>query len=200
MKTQYIVKTADSTIYYSDPNFLIRHREDGPAAEVTGGSSYYFLNNQQMTEAEFLAAITPKPEMTPVEAALEFFETGEASERSREAFHKLDRRKTYTRLSGQILTAEVRRLQALLDTPQLPPLPDGLPPLPEGAVYLGRGCSFVTLDRGLFYGWSFNPRYEVEWEDDTWEGDGQNLHYAAPAGSEIVKLNQRAYGIEKRLG
>lgn len=72
------------------------------------------------------------------------------------------------------------------------PLPEGLPPLPQGAVYLGKGGEFRIPDCE-FKGWTANenPKYS-RWSDNegrTLEGDISRLHYAAPADSEIARLN-----------
>ena len=65
-----------------------------------------------------------------------------------------------------------------------------LPPLPEGAVYLGKNGSFLTLSPRTFAGWyvhlgalSWGPRCE------RLDGDADDTYYAAPAGSEIVRVN-----------
>ena len=66
-------------------------------------------------------------------------------------------------------------------------LPEHLPPLPEGAVYLGLGGKFTT--QRLFEGWALYPG-ESFWDDgDRWRGDLLDVHYAAPADSEIARLN-----------
>ena len=41
-----------------------KHRTDGPAIEYTNGYLEWWLNDKQMTEAEFLAATQPVVEMT----------------------------------------------------------------------------------------------------------------------------------------
>ena len=41
-----------------------RHRTDGPAVEYTNGYLEWWLNDKQMSEAEFLAATQPTVEMT----------------------------------------------------------------------------------------------------------------------------------------
>ena len=68
------------------------------------------------------------------------------------------------------------------------PKPDNLPALPEGAVYLGSGCQFKRLPN--FEGWVFNPSFMAAgWQFGEWEGMNWCFDYAAPAGSEIVRLN-----------
>lgn len=72
------------------------------------------------------------------------------------------------------------------------PLPDGIPPLPKGAVYLGRGGEFkVTYNPPHFEGWRNDLTYlPSEWNGSKcWSGDCKDSHYAAPANSEIAKMN-----------
>lgn len=61
------------------------------------------------------------------------------------------------------------------------------PKLPVGAVLLGKGGTFKTI--GLFIGWVFNPKTMEAWEIDRLYGDDSNLIYAAPADSEVARLN-----------
>lgn len=66
-------------------------------------------------------------------------------------------------------------------------LPDWVPPLPEGTVLLGWGDSFKT--NWPFKGWSSNVK-EPNWHlENAWEGADATRLYAAPAGSEIAKIN-----------
>jgi hypothetical protein len=72
-----------------------------------------------------------------------------------------------------------------------PQLPAGLPPLPDGAVHLGRGGTFsapFSFDGWCLLGGSvMTPAY---WHQSDYNiGKHPGLHYAAPAGSEIARLN-----------
>jgi hypothetical protein len=68
-------------------------------------------------------------------------------------------------------------------------LQSGLPPLPENAVYLGKGREFTRGDT-WFNGYAYNLDHpEGRWEAGNWEGNCQSIHYAAPKGSEIARLN-----------
>ena len=40
------------------------HRTDGPAIEYANGGKYWYINDERMTEAEFLAATQPVVELT----------------------------------------------------------------------------------------------------------------------------------------
>ena len=64
-------------------------------------------------------------------------------------------------------------------------LPAWLPPLPEGAVYLGKGGEFLV--QKPFAGWSTGC---IPWsmQPKLW-GCRTDLYYAAPADSEIARLN-----------
>ena len=70
------------------------------------------------------------------------------------------------------------------------PLPSHLPPLPAGAVYLGLGGTF-TIPLYYFKGWSrTDGSADPVWSaSNSWEGDVRTSHYAAPADSEIARLN-----------
>lgn len=80
--------------------------------------------------------------------------------------------------------------------PQEDAKPQNLPepwmePLPEGAVLLGKGKTFKVPASGRFEGWTtycydFSPGWM--WKPD-WSGENEELYYAAPAVSEIAKLN-----------
>ncbi len=43
------------------------HREDGPAMELANGFNYWYLDDEQCTEAEFKAKMAPAKEMTVAE-------------------------------------------------------------------------------------------------------------------------------------
>jgi len=66
-------------------------------------------------------------------------------------------------------------------------LPAGLPPLPEGAVYLGRGGQFRIFEiptQGYYLRVT-----ATDWTASGFSGNDRDWHYAAPADSEVVKLN-----------
>lgn len=70
-------------------------------------------------------------------------------------------------------------------------LPAGLPKLPSGLVYLGLGGTF-----NISSGRSARPTHAclhptvLKWQGPcNWDGTDKDIHYAAPADSEIVKLN-----------
>lgn len=63
-------------------------------------------------------------------------------------------------------------------------LPPGLPPPPSGAVYLPEPLK----GKGPFYGWSLLTE-EGRWDEGEWYGTNPDLFYAAPADSEIARLN-----------
>ena len=46
MKTQYILKNDNVTVYYSDKEMKKVHREDGPAIEYSDGSKDWYLNGK----------------------------------------------------------------------------------------------------------------------------------------------------------
>ena len=50
MRTQYILKNASGTFYYSDKKMTKLHREDGPAIELADGSKYWWLNGKRHRE------------------------------------------------------------------------------------------------------------------------------------------------------
>lgn len=77
------------------------------------------------------------------------------------------------------------------------PLPAPFPPLPAGAVYLGLGGTFKTPASGFsgyylvdttdyFMHWNFKSGI---WEPGVRTRVNERLHYAAPADSEVVRLN-----------
>jgi hypothetical protein len=67
--------------------------------------------------------------------------------------------------------------------------PDYLPPLPVGAFYLGRSGEFKTLSYEIFSGW-FMFEGEPSWGViESLDGGALKAHYAAPADSEIARLN-----------
>lgn len=70
-----------------------------------------------------------------------------------------------------------------------PELPASCPPLREGLVYLGLGKTFATS--GMFKGVWLSCRVDgsTYWEAGNYFGDEFSCHYAAPEGSQIVKLN-----------
>ena len=62
------------------------------------------------------------------------------------------------------------------------------PPLPKNSVFLGKGNEFKRAHSGDFLGWgSYKGRNE--WSFGLWEGTDAEYYYAAPAESEIAKLN-----------
>jgi len=75
-------------------------------------------------------------------------------------------------------------------------LPTGLPPLPSGYVYLGLGGSFKLPPYHLLpIAAAVSPEIsETCWRivENYWSGDSSIRHYAAPADSEIVRLNTPA--------
>lgn len=63
------------------------------------------------------------------------------------------------------------------------------PEPPEGAVLLGKGGTFETGGEP-FAGWYFG--IDKVWTSSArWDGDSEDSYYAAPADSEVVKLNQK---------
>lgn len=69
-----------------------------------------------------------------------------------------------------------------------PELPAHLLPVPEGYVYLGRGDTFEAPRR--FDGYAIDDRPGDAWEASSiWNGGVEGYHYAAPADSEIIRLN-----------
>jgi len=69
--------------------------------------------------------------------------------------------------------------------------PEQIYPLPEGAVLLGRGGEFDTGGK-TFDGWVIDADFRtLKRYIDGYGlyGHNENLIYAAPANSEIVKLN-----------
>jgi len=69
-------------------------------------------------------------------------------------------------------------------------IPSHLPPLPVGTVFLGLGGSFKLLPGSAYF-----KSYTFYKNDHQWSGlesnagDGSRTYYAAPADSEIVRLN-----------
>ncbi len=79
-------------------------------------------------------------------------------------------------------------------------LPEGLPPPPAGYVYLGQGGQFKCSKcfRGAICP---IPNQRVHWTFlHSMEGTSKHAHYAAPADSEIVKLNSMTLEDEIRYG
>ena len=77
---------------------------------------------------------------------------------------------------------------------QQKPLPEGVPDLPEGYVYLGITGDFSFSDSCRTVSiCNMNPRYErgTRWSElaEDWRLNIDGAHYAAPADSEIAKLN-----------
>ena len=71
-------------------------------------------------------------------------------------------------------------------------MPDYLEELPEGYVYLGKGGEFKILsDCRVFAGIACDEVGDFKWDEEEfgWEGISPKLYYAAPADSEIAKLN-----------
>ncbi len=68
-----------------------------------------------------------------------------------------------------------------------PELPAHLPPVPEGCVYLGRGGTF---EAPRTFGGYATSAWDKTWaEEPNWAGNEETYRYAAPADSEIVRLN-----------
>lgn len=69
--------------------------------------------------------------------------------------------------------------------------PDNIPALPEDAVYLGKGGTF-GVPHGGFVGWYIPAFKPVGWVAQYGEpiyGAVDPVHYAAPADSEVARLN-----------
>jgi hypothetical protein len=63
---EYKVKVyADGTKYWCLNGKF--HREDGPAMELANGVNYWYLDDEQCTEAEFKKKMAPAKEMTVAE-------------------------------------------------------------------------------------------------------------------------------------
>ena len=54
--------TNDGIMYWHQNGLL--HRTDGPAVEWCNGTKEWYINGEELTEAEFLAATQPTVEMT----------------------------------------------------------------------------------------------------------------------------------------
>jgi hypothetical protein len=96
-------------------------------------------------------------------------------------------------VSAALVAAGIRWEDAPTGNPLpecLSPLPKGVPPLPEGAVYLGMGKTFKNPKRGFPGFASFGGGDPWEWQDE-WVANSGDLHYAAPANSEIARLNSK---------
>jgi hypothetical protein len=89
-------------------------------------------------------------------------------------------------VSAALLAAGIR----WEDAPTGNRLPEGLPPLPEGAVYLGKGMAFERPKDGFSGFASYGGDDPWEWQG-VWFAHSRDLHYAAPADSEIVRLNKK---------
>ena len=76
---------------------------------------------------------------------------------------------------------------------QQKPLPEGVPALPEGYVYLGIIGDFSFSDSCRTVSiCSMNPKHNaIKWSElaNDWNLSMTGVHYAAPADSEIAKLN-----------
>jgi hypothetical protein len=73
-KEQFIrINKGGSKFYYSDRKMTTTtlHREDGPAYEDVDGNKSWFLNGEELTEAEFNARMNPV-ELTLDEIASKF--------------------------------------------------------------------------------------------------------------------------------
>lgn len=81
----------------------------------------------------------------------------------------------------------IARLNGLGPKIEKPTLPFGVPPLPKGYVYLGKGHTFKK-DKDFVGAYWESGR--ADWKKDTgFEGCVSSFHYAAPADSDIAKLN-----------
>ena len=74
------------------------------------------------------------------------------------------------------------------------PLPAHLPPLPAGAVYLGLGCTFKRPEYMYHHCLAFcnehlDMKNRTDWLSGVWSCADCRCHYAAPADSEIARLN-----------
>ena len=68
-------------------------------------------------------------------------------------------------------------------------LPEGLPPMPEGAVPLGWGGEFALPKSQKFDGYMWEHGDEIWFVSNGINGSSQRIFYAAPADSEIARLN-----------
>ena len=65
IKKYYVTVNEEGTIrWYKDAKCKILHRENGPAVLYADGSKVWYINDNAMTEAEFLAATQPVVELT----------------------------------------------------------------------------------------------------------------------------------------
>lgn len=70
------------------------------------------------------------------------------------------------------------------------PLPAGMPQPPEGMVYLGKGYEFEPVNGERIDG-AATVQHMGKWVEGLWEGNNQEMHYAAKADSEVVKHNEQ---------
>ena len=73
MKPQYIEIDEDGDrFYFSDREMRILHREDGPAVEYTSGYKAWFLNGENVSEAEHKQLTAKETVLTMDEIAAKF--------------------------------------------------------------------------------------------------------------------------------
>ena len=73
MKEQYIrISMHGNKYYFSDREMKNLHREDGPAIEWSGGYKSWFLNNEQLSEAEHARLTAKEIVLTLDEIAAKF--------------------------------------------------------------------------------------------------------------------------------
>ena len=73
MKAQYIrISMHGNKYYFSDREMENLHREDGPAIEWRGGYKSWFLNNEQLSEAEHARRTAKETVLTLDEIAAKF--------------------------------------------------------------------------------------------------------------------------------
>ena len=58
IKKYYVTVDVDGTTYwYKDAKCKILHRENGPAIEYSDGDKAWYINGEELTEAEFKLAV-----------------------------------------------------------------------------------------------------------------------------------------------
>ena len=73
MTPQYIhINEFGRKFYYKDKAMTIRHREDGPAFEWGNDSKSWYLNDERLTEREFLLKTAKETILTMDEIAAKF--------------------------------------------------------------------------------------------------------------------------------
>jgi hypothetical protein len=73
MTPQYIkISSHGNKFYYKDKEMQILHREDGPAYEGSTGSKAWYLNDEELTEQEFLLKTAKEVVLTMDEIAAKF--------------------------------------------------------------------------------------------------------------------------------